>query len=113
MVEKAELAGSYFEPRKNWNFKEWAAESYEVYHGDAYVEIKLRFKKDVAKRASRVVFHSSQRIETSRDGSLLVYIKARGHQELFDELCHPDWVANVVIEEPQSLKAEYERYLKR
>ena len=36
-----------------------------------------------------------------------------GYQELFKELCHPDWAANVVIEEPQSLKVEYERYLKR
>ena len=113
LVEKVELAGSYFEPRKNWNFKEWASQSFGVYHGDALIEIKLRFKKNVAKRAERVSFHPSQRTEQGRNGSLVVYLRCRGHQELFHELCHPDWVGNVVIEKPESLKVEYQRYLKR
>ena len=113
LIEKAELAGSYFEPRKNWNFKEWASESFGVYHGDAFIEIKLRFKKDVAKRAEKVSFHPSQRTEKGREGSLVVYLRCRGHQELFAELCHPDWVGNVVIEEPDGLKVEYKRYLLR
>ena len=74
----------------------------------------MRFKKDVAKRAEKVSFHSSQRTEKGREGSLVVYLRCRGHQELFAEcLCHPDWVGNVIIEGPDSLKVEYERYLSR
>ncbi len=113
LIEKVELAGSYFEPRKNWNFKEWASESFGVYHGDALIEVKLRFTKDVAKRAERVSFHPSQRTENGRNGGLVVYLRCRGHQELFHELCHPDWVGNVKIEEPESLRVEYGRYLRR
>ncbi len=113
LIEQAELAESYFEPRKDWDFKEWAAQSFGVYHGDALIEVKLRFSKDVAKRAEKVSFHPTQRTENGRNGSLLVYLRVRGHQEIFHELCHPDWVSNVVIEEPESLKVEYRRYLSR
>ena len=49
-IEKAGLAGSYFGPRNNWDFKEWAAESRGVYHGDASTEVQLCLAKSVAKR---------------------------------------------------------------
>ena len=35
LLENVELAGEYFEPKKSWNFKEWASESFGVFHGDA------------------------------------------------------------------------------
>ena len=93
------LAGSYFEERKNWNHKEWVEENFGVYHGDALLDVRLRFLKDVAERAAKVTFHPSQKkTEKSRCGSLIVYLKVRGHQELFHELCHSDWVGNVKIE---------------
>ncbi len=113
LIQNATLAGSYFEERKNWNLKEWAEESFGVYHGDALLDVRLRFSKEVAQRAAKVTFHPSQKTEKSRDGSLIVYLKVRGHQELFHELCHPDWVTNVKIEAPDSLVGEYKRYLRR
>ena len=37
----------------------------------------------------------------------------KGHWELIHELLHPDWLGNVVIEEPEELKQEYEAYLSK
>ena len=34
LLENVELAGEYFEPKKGWNFKEWASVSFGVFHGD-------------------------------------------------------------------------------
>ena len=83
LLEKAGLAGSNFEPRNNWDFKEWAAQSRGVYHGDASTEVKLCLAKAVAKRAEGVSVHPSQRTENGKDGSLVVYLRCRGQQEIY------------------------------
>ena len=90
----------------------WAEESYGVYHGDALLDVRLRFSKEVAQRAAKVTFQPSQKTEKSRVGSLIVHLKVRGHQVLFYELCHPDWVGNLKIESPDSLADEYGRDLR-
>ena len=113
LLENVELAGEYFEPKKDWNFKEWASESFGVFHGDALWNIKIRFAKEVAKRAEKVQFHPSQKISHGRGGTLIVEMKCRGHRELIHELLQPDWVGYVEIESPERLKEEYLDYLER
>ena len=113
LIEKAELVGSYFEAKKGFNFKEWASESFGIFHGDSVLDVKLRFKKAVAKRAEKITFHPLQKIQNGRDGSLVVKLHCCGHWELLHELCHPDWLGNVVIEEPEELRKEYKEYLSR
>lgn len=105
-----EPAGTYFEPRPNWDFKEWASDSFGIWHGDARLEVKLRFTGEAARRAERITFHPSQRNEHGRGGTLVVHLRCRGHRELIHELCHPDWLGSVVIEEPESLKNEMRAY---
>ena len=107
LLENVELAGEYFEPKKGWNFKEWANESFGVFHGDALWNVKIRFSKDVAKRAEKVQFHSSQKISHGRNGSLVIEMRCRGHRELIWELLHPDWIGHVKIESPEGLQKEY------
>ena len=46
----------------------------------------------------------------SIDGSLFIHLKVREHQELFHELCHPDYVGNVKIEESDSFIDKHRRY---
>jgi predicted DNA-binding transcriptional regulator YafY len=113
LVQKAELAGTYFEPRQNWDFKSWASESFGIFHGDALLDVKLRFTGEAARRVERITFHSSQRTEKGPNGSLVVYLRCRGHRELIHELCHPDWLGSVVIEEPETLKLAMKNYLER
>jgi predicted DNA-binding transcriptional regulator YafY len=110
LIEKIEATGTYFEPNPDWDFKRWASESYGIFHGDKVLNVKLRFKGEAAKRAERIIFHSSQRTEKGRNKTLVVHLRCRGHRELIHELCHPDWLGSVVIEEPESLKNEMQAY---
>ena len=111
LIEKAKLAGTYFSTQPNWNFKDWANESFGVFHGDETLDVKLRFRKIAAQRAGKIQFHPSQTTKRNRDGSLVVRLRCQGHRELIHELCHPDWIGNVVIDEPEALKQEYLGYL--
>ena len=113
LIEKAHLTDKLFTKDKDFNFKEWASESFGVYHGDGVLNITLRFKKQVAKRAEKINFHPSQITKKLKDGSLIVKLNCCGHWELFHELSHPDWLTNIVIEEPSELISEYQVYLKQ
>ncbi len=81
--------------------------SFGVFHGDALWNIKIRFAKEVAKRAEKVQFHPSQKISHGRNGSLVMELRCRGHRELIWELLHPDWIGHVKIESPEGLQKEY------
>ena len=76
---------------KNFEFKEWAEESFGVFHGDKLLDIKLRFTGKAAKRVERVQFHPSQKISNGRGGSTIIELRCRDHRELIHELCGPDW----------------------
>ena len=113
LIQKAEPTGSYFENRDGWDFKTWANESFGIFHGDKIFDVKLRFTGEAAKRAERITFHPSQRSERVDKNNLLVYLQCAGHRELIHELCHPDWLGAVVIEEPGELRAEMRNYLEQ
>ena len=68
LIQNTSLAGFYFEERKHWNLMKWAEESFGVYHGDALLDVRLRFSKEVAQRAAKVTFHPSQKKKPKRAG---------------------------------------------
>ena len=113
LLENVEITDTVFYPKEGWNFKEWASESFGVFHGDALWNIKIRFSKDVANRAEKVQFHPSQKISHGRNGSLVIEMRCRGHRELIWELLHPDWIGHVKIESPEGLQKEYLGQLER
>ena len=82
-----------------------------VYHGDKILEIKLRFSGEAAKRAQKVQFHKSQKMRRVK-GGLVVELYCQGHRELIHELCHPDWLGQVKIISPESLRFEFDEYIK-
>jgi len=43
LIEDVEDLGEMFEEPKNFDFKEWAKESFGIFHGDELFNIKLRF----------------------------------------------------------------------
>ena len=113
LLENVELAGEYFELKEDWNFKKWASESFSVFHGDALWNVKIRFSKDVAKRAEKVQFHPSQKISHGRNGSLVIEMRCRELRELIWELLHADWIGHVKIESPEGLQKGYSGQLDR
>jgi hypothetical protein len=48
--------------KKDWNFKEWASESFGVFHGDALRNMKIRFAKEVANERKKFssIHHKNQ-----------------------------------------------------
>ena len=55
----------------------------------------------------------SQKMVKQKDGSLIMFLKCRGHRELIWELLHSDWLGNVKIESPERLQEEYLEQLER
>ena len=86
-MENLELTDVFFVPKVDWNFKEWVQRSFGVFHGDAHWDIKIRFLKEVAKRAEKVQFHPTQKINHGGSRTLVLEMKYRGHRELIHELC--------------------------
>lgn len=112
LIEDVKPTGSIFEAPKDWNMKDWAADSFGIYHGDDILDVELRFSGEAAKRAEKVRFHPSQKICRIR-GGLVVRLRCQGHRELIHELCHPDWLGQVQIESPDSLRVEFNAYLEQ
>ena len=112
LIEDVRPTGTIFEAPGDWNMKDWAADSFGIYHGDDILDIRLRFTGEAAKRAEKVRFHPSQKMRRIR-GALLVELHCQGHRELIHELCHPDWLEQVQIETPDSLRVEFNDYLRQ
>lgn len=112
LIEAVRPTGIIFEVPADWNMKDWAADSFGIYHGDDILDIRLRFTGEAAKRAEKVRFHPSQKMRRIR-GALLVDLRCQGHRELIHELCHPDWLGQVQIETPDSFRAEFNDYLEQ
>ena len=90
-----------------------ACESFSVIYGDAVRNIKKNFANHVAKRSEKVQFHPSQRVSKDRDGTTIIELQCRGHRELIHEICHPDWLEQVIIEKPMKFKNAYDAYITR
>ena len=112
LIEDVRSTGRIFEAHKGWSMKAWAADSFGIYHGDDILDIRLRFTGEAAKRAEKVRFHPSQKMRRAR-GELVVDLRCQGHRELIHELCHPDWLGQVKIETPDSLREEFDDYLQQ
>ncbi|MBM09497.1 MAG: hypothetical protein CMF69_07980 [Magnetovibrio sp.] len=113
LVENIEDLGEMFEEPTNFNFREWARDSFGIFHGDELLDIKLRFTGEAAKRARKVQFHPSQKVSKGRGGSTIIELRCRGHRELIHELCHPDWVGQLAIEKPDEFRTKYFDYVKK
>lgn len=112
LIEDVRPTGTIFTAPSDWHMKDWAARSFGIYHGDDILDIQLRFTGEAAKRAEKVRFHPSQTMRRTR-GGLFVGLRCQGHRELIHELCHPDWLGQVRIEKPDSLRAEFNDYLEQ
>lgn len=110
LIENVRPTGEFFAAHDDWNLKDWAADSFGIYHGDDILDIRLLFTGEAAKRAEKVRFHPSQKMRRIR-GGLVVQLRCQGHRELIHELCHPDWLGQVQIDTPDSLRVEFNEYL--
>ena len=111
MLQDVKITDVGFVPPEGFNFKQWVNESFGVYHGDELLNIQIRFAPEVAERASKITFHSTQEQRPQKDGSLILRMQCRGHSEICHELMHPDWIGHVKIENPEQLREVYAKQL--
>lgn len=98
LIQSASLTGELFNAG-NFNLKDWASESFGMYHSDELKTWRIKFSPKVAERAESVQFHPSEHKTRLPDGSLLMTLKCKGETELRWELAHPDWAGEVEIVE--------------
>ena len=111
MLQDVKITDIGFVPPEGFNFKQWVNESFGVYHGDELLNIQIRFAPEVAERASKITFHSTQEQRPQKDGSLILRMQCKGHSEICHELMHPDWIGHVRIESPEQLRKAYSKQL--
>ena len=92
------------------DMKRWAAESFGIYHGDEILNIRLLFVGGGVQKSRKSAL-SSQPKNAENSAWSLVDLRCQGHRELIHELCHPDWLGQVRIESPESLRQEFNDYL--
>jgi len=96
--------GEMFERDAAHDVRAFAARSFGVYQ-DEPVDVVWRFRPAAADEAREFVFHPTQRVETRRDGSLVVRFRACGLWEMAWHLF--TWGDAVEILEPVALRDVY------
>ena len=75
LITDLEITKGYFSPKDKFSFKVWVAESFGVFHGDAFWDTKIRFSKEVENSAEKIQFHASQKMVKQKDGSLITFFR--------------------------------------
>lgn len=82
----------------------YAEQSFGVFHGDAPIDVVLRFDAEAAADAGAFLFHPNQTVEKNGDGSLTVRFAACGAREM---CWHPvTWYKSVTVESPDGLRRD-------
>jgi predicted DNA-binding transcriptional regulator YafY len=79
-VVSADLLDRGFQPRKEFSLSEYAAQSFGVFQEEK-IDVVLRFTPEAAEEV-RWLFHPSQSISREIDGTLTVYFRTGGIQEM-------------------------------
>jgi len=107
-ITDIKVLDEYFEPENSFNLKEYSAQSFGIYH-DEILNIKLKFRKEIADDVLNYNFHPSQKIEQQKNGAVIVKFQAAGEKSIMFNLFK--WGENVQIISPKSLKDKYKSYL--
>ena len=113
LIHNVENTGKIFQKPKDFNFKEFANNSFGVFQGEKVLDIKIWFDKKIANRVSKIKFHSTQIMKKNNDGSLVLSLHCSGYRELIWELFHPDYIGQVKILEPDELIKEAKEYVSK
>ena len=113
LVSNVQLTETFFEKPKNFNFKEYARNSFGIFQGDKIIKATIWFDKSIAQRVQKINFHPSQTFTKNLDGSLVLSLICSGHRELIWEILHPDYLGLVKIIEPKELIEESKKYISK
>ena len=98
---EARITGETFEPDPGFDLERYAERSFGTFQ-EKPAQVVLRFDHAAARDASAFLFHPTQSIDESPDGSVTVRFKAGG----IDEMCWHlfTWGDSVTVEKPTRLR---------
>lgn len=102
-VLRAEITADPFEIPAGFSLREWAEQSFGVFHDKPH-GVVLRFRPESAALAREYRFHPTQTVEEQADGSLVVRFRAGGLWEMAWHLFQ--WRDGVEVVEPEALRHE-------
>lgn len=103
-ISDIKVLDKYFEPDSSFNLREWANSSSGVFH-DKPMQVKLKFKKEVADDVMRYNFHPSQKVEQQKNGAVIVTFTSSGAKSILWNIFK--WGTNVEIIAPKELRERY------
>ncbi len=108
-ISDIKITNEYFTPDVPFNLKKWAESSFGVFH-DEPMQVKLKFKKEIADDVMKYKFHPTQQVKQLKNGAVIVTFKSSGTKSILWNIFK--WGTNVEIIKPTWLKEEYTNYLK-
>ena len=111
LITNVQLTENLFEKPKDFNFKEYAKNSFGVFQGDKIINAKIWFDKSIADRVQKINFHPSQIFTKNKDKSVTLSLLCSGHRELIWEILHPDYLGLIKIIGPKEFIDEAKKYL--
>ena len=103
-ISDLKITNEYFTPDVSFNLKKWAESSFGVFH-DKPMQVKLKFKKEIADDVMKYKFHPTQQVKQLKNGAVIVTFKSSGTKTILWNIFK--WGTNVEILAPIKLKQNY------
>ena len=103
-ISDLKITNEYFTPDVSFNLKKWAESSFGVFH-DKPMQVKLKFKKEIADDVMKYKFHPTQQVKQLKNGAVIVTFKSSGTKSILWNIFK--WGTNVEILAPIKLKQNY------
>lgn len=103
-ISDIKITEEYFTPDTSFNLKKWSELSFGIFH-DEPVQVKLKFKKEIADDVMKYKFHPTQEIKQQKNGAVIVTFKSSGTKSILWNIFK--WGTNVEILAPKVLREKY------
>jgi predicted DNA-binding transcriptional regulator YafY len=98
----AALDGDKYEIPTDFNVTDYLGSAWNVYIGEKFEIIKLRFSARVSKAIMETIWHPSQKIELQADGSIIMDLAVQNTMYFRQWIL--GWGDDVEVLEPETLK---------
>ncbi len=109
-ISDLKILDDYFDPDSSFDLRKWVDSSFGIFH-DEKMQVKLKFKKEIADDVLRYNFHPTQKVEQLKNGAVIVSFTSSGAKSILWNIFR--WGANVEILSPKGLRERYVEMLNR
>ena len=103
-ISDMKLLDEYYTLDSDFKLKEWANSSFGIFH-DKPMNVKLKFKKEIADDVLKYNFHPTQQIKQQKNGAVIVTFTTSGSKSILFNVFK--WGTNVEIVAPKELREKY------